>query len=50
MSVIENLKSIRASGMQNFVRSEQAKWACPGCGATICVHQAGCLVCLLKWR
>lgn len=50
MSMIENLKSIRVSGIQDFVRSEQVKWACPGCGATICVHQARCLACQRKWR
>jgi hypothetical protein len=50
MSMIENLKSIRVSGIQDFVRSEAAKWSCPGCGATICVHKAHCLECQRKWR
>jgi hypothetical protein len=50
MSMIENLKIIRISGIQSFIRSEQTRWACPGCGATICVHQARCLACQRKWR
>jgi hypothetical protein len=50
MSMIENLKAIRTSGILDFIRSEQTKWACPGCGATICVHQARCLECQRKWH
>jgi len=45
MSMIENLKSIKAVGLRSFVDSEKIKWACPGCGAPLCVHKAGCLVC-----
>ena len=50
MSMIENLKTIRASGMQSFIRDERIKWACLGCGGTICVHKAHCLSCHRKWR
>jgi hypothetical protein len=32
MSMIENLKAIQASGIRRFVRDEQTKWVCPGCG------------------
>ena len=50
MSMVENLKTIRVSGMQSFIRSEQSKWVCVGCGATICVHQPRCRVCQRQWR
>ena len=50
MSMIENLKTIRIPGVQSFLRCEQAKWVCRGCGASICVHQARCLACQRKWR
>jgi len=50
MSMIENLKRIEAGGLRSFVDSEKTKWACPGCGATLCVHKARCLVCERGWR
>ena len=50
MSMIENLKSIRISGIQSFARNERIKWVCPGCGTMICVHQARCLACQRQWR
>jgi len=50
MSMIENLKRIEVGGLRNFVESEKIKWACPGCGATLCVHKARCLACERPWR
>ena|SRR5437868_4795500 len=50
MSMIENLRMIAAEGLANFVEQEKPKWCCPGCGETICVHKALCLVCKRKWR
>ena len=50
MSMIENLNQIRASGIWQFVRREQEKWACPRCGAMICVHKPRCLACAYRWR
>ena len=50
MSMIDNLRSIEAKGLDAFVERERIKWACPGCGETICVHKAICLVCERKWR
>ena len=50
MSMIENLKSIEAGGLAKFVEAQKSKWTCPGCGATICVHEAFCLVCKRRWR
>jgi hypothetical protein len=50
MSMIENLKAIQASGIRRFIRDEQTKWVCPGCGEMLCVHKAQCLACQRRWR
>ena len=50
MSMIENLRSIEADGLASFVEREKSRWRCPGCGATICVHEPSCLVCKRKWH
>ena len=50
MSMIENLKKIQAGGLRKFVEEEKTKWACSGCGETICVHRPTCPACHLKWR
>ena len=50
MSMIENLRIIKAEGLTGFVQGEKSKWTCPGCGATICVHESFCLVCKREWR
>jgi len=50
MSMLENLRCIEADGLASFVEQEKSKWKCPGCGATICVHEASCLVCRRNWH
>ena len=45
MSMLENLEAIRTFGIRKFVAQEKKKWACPTCGATICVHRKECLRC-----
>ncbi len=45
MSMLENLEAIRAFGIRKFVAREKKKWACPGCGTTLCVHRNECLHC-----
>ncbi len=50
MSMIGNLRCIKADGFVSFLEQERCKWTCPACGATICVHQASCLVCKRQWR
>ena len=45
MSMIENLESIRETGLAAFVEKEQARWRCPKCGGTICVHRGYCYDC-----
>ncbi len=50
MSMIDNLESIKRSGIRHFVRAETDKWKCPHCGNTICVHKPHCLSCGYLWR
>lgn len=44
-SMLENLKCIEVEGVRSFAAKDKARWACPGCGRTICVHKKACLVC-----
>jgi hypothetical protein len=50
MSMIDNLKNMKRSGIRNFIKSEEKKWTCPGCGGLLCVHEPRCLFCQHKWR
>jgi hypothetical protein len=45
MSMLDNLEQIEKVGIRQFVRNENARWACPACGDLICVHRPGCLKC-----
>lgn len=50
MSMIANLESIRDSGIQAFLLSEEIKYTCPHCGNIVCVHRPQCLHCHTTWR
>jgi len=50
MSMIENLLRLEAVGLEGFLKGERIKWACPGCGSTLCVHKDRCLACERRWR
>jgi hypothetical protein len=45
MSMIENLGTIRESGIEEFVARERDRWRCPGCGGVISVHRGVCIYC-----
>jgi len=45
MSMIENLENIRTLGVQEFLKNEKIRWACPACGGTVCVHSGKCPSC-----
>ncbi len=45
VNVIENLEQIRDLGMDEFIKSENTKWACKTCGTMICMHRGYCLKC-----
>ena len=42
MSMTENLLRIREVGVEAFVAEEKLRWACPECGALVCVHLPEC--------
>ena len=44
-SMTENLMRIQAIGLEAFVAAEKSRWACPECGALLCVHLPDCGVC-----
>ncbi|HET6558442.1 MAG TPA: DUF3795 domain-containing protein [Prolixibacteraceae bacterium] len=45
MSMLENLETIKKEGLEVFMDREKARWRCPQCGETICVHRGYCLKC-----
>ncbi len=45
MSEIENLENIKKMGLAKFLSDEKARWTCPACGGTICVHSGQCVNC-----
>ena len=49
-SPISNLRSIQEIGINSFVKSEEQKWTCPGCGSLLCMHKPQCLSCGYVWQ
>jgi rubrerythrin len=45
MSMIENLKSINAKGMDGFLAEQATKCQCPICGGVVSVHDEKCYSC-----
>jgi hypothetical protein len=50
MSMLENLRFVRDSGIEAFVESERDRWACPECGGMQCVHTEQCIYCGHAWE
>ena len=48
MSMLEDLETIKAVGLDVFVQREQARWLCPQCHGIICVHKGTCSQCGAK--
>ncbi len=49
-SPITTLNQIKEKGFEAFLASEEEKWKCKNCGATLCVHRDKCLQCGEKYR
>ena len=45
MSMVENLKLLKAKGMDEFLKNQAEKYTCPSCGDVVCVHDARCYSC-----
>jgi len=52
MSMIDNLKKIKQSGIDAFLKNQRKKYECPRCGGVICVHNRKCYDCetIESWR
>lgn len=48
MSMIENLESIKTTGLNEFLGNEKARWSCSKCQTLLCVHREHCLNCQNK--
>lgn len=44
-SPIQNLRDIRALGMEAFLERERETWSCGKCGGPVCVHNGLCRDC-----
>jgi hypothetical protein len=45
VSLINNLETIKSSGIRNFIRAEKQKWECPSCSSKLSVHRKECIYC-----
>jgi len=45
MSMVENLKTINAKGMDGFLAEQTQKYRCPSCGGVVSVHDKKCYTC-----
>lgn len=45
MSMLENLNSIKETGIRNFIRQQKKVWTCSGCGNLLSVHRNNCSIC-----
>ena len=46
-SFIQNLGTIKESGIKDFLAKETIRWTCPNCGSTLSCHRDNCLTCNL---
>lgn len=45
VSLLENLRTVQAEGMDAFLQKEAARWTCPACGKRLCIHANACPSC-----
>ena len=45
MSMVENLKTIKAKGITEFLAEQAEKYRCPNCGGVVSVHDGKCYSC-----
>ena len=46
MSMVENVKMIKAQGMAEFLKAQADRYSCPSCGiGVVCVHDGKCYSC-----
>ncbi len=45
MSMVENQKTLKTEGMDQFLEQQAEKYRCPSCGDVVCVHDGKCYGC-----
>jgi len=45
VDILDNMATIKESGLSAFMNAETIKWKCPQCGGSICMHRGYCLHC-----
>ncbi len=45
MSMVDNLKELKAKGMNAFLSGQRDKYHCPSCGDVVSVHDGKCYSC-----
>ena len=45
MSMVEDLKMLKAKGMDEFLKIKAEEYGCPRCGDVVCVHDRKCYSC-----
>lgn len=48
-SPMQNLRDIRAMGMEAFLEQQRKRFSCPQCGGPICIHNGVCRDCGSKY-
>ncbi len=48
LSMVDNLRFIRDTGMEAFLAAQTEAWRCPSCGGLITCHSGLCLHCQLE--
>jgi hypothetical protein len=49
-NLLQNLRTIKETGIEEYLRKESARWSCPGCGSVVCVHRHICKTCGMENR
>ena len=45
VDIYQNLKSINAGQIEEFIKNEENKWKCKKCGNIVCMHKSACVQC-----
>jgi hypothetical protein len=50
--MIETLRGIKASGIEEVMKAQRERHRCPHCGGVICIHNGKCYTCdeVKSWR
>jgi hypothetical protein len=49
IDLVGNLQRLKEIGVKEWLKEQEAKWKCPECGGTVCVHDRECFECGYKY-